>query len=362
MSKGNFVSEWFGHRLFPEVRAGSLNLSDLREARCPFLSAVRGRDEPCVKSEPSQGVCTISAESNGPRQDWVVCPYRIFDSGILERVATDLFGPARGRLIVPAPILAEESVRDSVMAALDGGDSVLVYFDQKLGGEIQISATESSPQIAFDVTLVELEAGSSTPTLGRFGVLEIQTMDFHGSYRRAVANLRDGLRLHRAAFPSVLRENKHWLSDGIEGPNIANVFKRTFYQLMFKFELTQSSDCAGVALTLPVAVWESWRKFLGAPEVIRDPNGVSRISDSAGSRTGEQADALIYLFDLDFQSDSSPSPVTIEDVIHTSADVLARQAFDVAPSSMVENLHNELYPTLVRRLRRFWPIDFGVAE
>ena len=42
----------------------------------------------------------------------------------------------------------------------------------------------------------------------------------------------------------------------------------------------------------------------------------------------------------------------------TVGELVDRWARDEA----VEKLHNDLYPTLVRRLRLFWPIDFGVAE
>jgi hypothetical protein len=75
------------------------------------------------------------------------------------------------------------------------------------------------------------------PSVGRFGVLEIQTMDFHGSYGRAVGNLKDTPRMFPANFSVTLNSNQHLLSDRMEGSNIANVFKRTFYQIMFKFQL-----------------------------------------------------------------------------------------------------------------------------
>jgi hypothetical protein len=58
-------------------------------------------------------------------------------------------------------------------------------------------------------------------------------MDFHGSYRAAVTNLRDAHRLHGRKFPKELAQNQGWASEDVEGPNIANVFKRTFYQTLF---------------------------------------------------------------------------------------------------------------------------------
>jgi hypothetical protein len=108
--------------------------------------------------------------------------------------------------------------------------------------------------------------------IGRFGILEIQTMDFHGSYRAAVRNLRDGLRLHTANFPGTLQNNQQWRCEGIEGPNIANVFKRTFYQMMFKFQLGQHGRCSGCVLAIPEAVWESWQRHLGAPVLTPRPD------------------------------------------------------------------------------------------
>ena len=82
-----------------------------------------------------------------------------------------------------------------------------------------------------------------------------------------VRNLRDGLRLHPNTFPDTLQANKNWLSEGVEGPNIANVFKRTFYQMMFKFQLGKHPRCAGCVLAIPQSVWDSWQKHLGAPLV-----------------------------------------------------------------------------------------------
>ncbi len=69
-------------------------------------------------------------------------------------------------------------------------------------------------------------------------------MDFHGSYKKAVTNLRDALRLHKKGFADALRKDQAWAAEDIEGPNIANVFKRTFYQMMLKFE-TWRKRCSG---------------------------------------------------------------------------------------------------------------------
>lgn len=83
-------------------------------------------------------------------------------------------------------------------------------------------------------------------------------MDFHGSYRAAVDNLKDALRLHGTTFPDSLAANMKWAAEGVEGPNIANVFKRTFYQILLKFQLSGKGAAAGTVLAIPQAVWDSW--------------------------------------------------------------------------------------------------------
>lgn len=53
------------------------------------------------------------------------------------------------------------------------------YLQNKLGGEISVGATTHSPELSFDMTLVELvPTNGRSAGIGRFGVLEIQTMDF----------------------------------------------------------------------------------------------------------------------------------------------------------------------------------------
>src|ERR1035437_10269491 len=73
---GNFVSEYYGHRVHPVVSATSNALSDQAAERCPFISKAIGELHKCVKTGRSAGICTISAVSNGVRQDWLACPFR----------------------------------------------------------------------------------------------------------------------------------------------------------------------------------------------------------------------------------------------------------------------------------------------
>ena len=64
------------------------------------------------------------------------------------------------------------------------------------------------------------------------------------------------------AFHEALKANQGWLSEKVEGPNIANVFKRTFYQMMLKFQIGTQARCAGCALALPES---RVRVLLGSP-------------------------------------------------------------------------------------------------
>jgi hypothetical protein len=208
----NVLGEWFGHRVFPTVAATVEALADQQTHRCPFLSTATATTTACVKAAKSRGVCTVSSTSNGPRQDWLVCPYRAMDPSLIEDSARRLFGVERERKVVirAANTLAADSVRAELSAKLAAGSAVYVYMQDKFGGEVSLSSTTKSPELSFDVTLVELIAGVSVPTVGRYAILEVQTMDFHGSYSHAVANLSDALRLHAAGFHAQVRSHVDW--------------------------------------------------------------------------------------------------------------------------------------------------------
>jgi hypothetical protein len=89
---GNYVSEWFGHRVYPAVLSTPEALSDQRSERCPFLSQATGEARRCIKSEASKGICTINSASNRIRQDWLVCPYRALDPELVGNAVRQLFG------------------------------------------------------------------------------------------------------------------------------------------------------------------------------------------------------------------------------------------------------------------------------
>jgi hypothetical protein len=358
------IAEWFGHRIFPTVSHGDNPIDDQRSGRCPFLTETLKQSTLCVKAENSRGVCTISASSNGPRQDWLVCPYRALDEGLLADIVCRLYGiaPLDPVLIRPVVTLGEESGRLEVLNAVHGPDRVFVYFQDKLGGEISLSKTGASPELSFDITVIELLpadptglwTGADPPvTVGKYGVIELQTTDTHGSYSHAVKALASALDLHGGSFSDQLSKNPEWAGRKVEGPNISNVFKRTFYQIAFKFQVTKRDTSVGCALALPQPVWDSWQPFLGAPGLHEHPDGTWRLLDD---RTSQPSD-WIYVFDIDTEPGSGgrPAPIRVNVVIGTDAATLSRAAFEVAPAKAVAHggEHDAVAEAITRRLGRY---------
>jgi hypothetical protein len=352
----NVLAEWFGHRVYPNVAATPGALADQQARRCPFLTTANEASTPCIKPPRSIGVCTISSTSNGPRQDWLVCPYRAMDPKLIEDAARRMFRVEAKRrvLIHAATTLSRESVREEVLATLASGGAAYVFMQDKFGGEVSLSATQRSPELSFDVTLVELLPGEATPTVGRYAIVEVQTMDFHGSYRHVVDNLNDALRLHASEFHDQVRTNVGWLSKQIEGPNIANVFKRTLYQMLLKFRLAGQGSCAGAALAIPAAVWDSWQRHLAAPVLAPASDGTFRL---AADKSEADNNAWIYVFDLDASSKTTPNPVVISKIISTDADAIAHYAFKAAPDAVLaEGGSGSLVMDVIRtRLAAWWP-------
>lgn len=355
---GNFVSEWFGHRVYPSVVSSADSLRDQQSEACPFLSAATQEPRTCIKANASKGVCTISTLAPAARQDWLVCPYRALSPEMIAAAIRQLFGLSAVQIpfAVPAVSLTKEAVRSDLANRLGTGQPVFVYFDAKMSGELSIPPTERSPEFAFDVTIVELELKDGLPHIGRFGILEIQTMDFHGSYRSAVRNLRDGLRLHPNDFPQTLRANPHWLSEEIEGPNIANVFKRTFYQMMFKFQLGAHDRCAGCVLAIPQSVWDSWQRHLGAPTLTLHSQGTFSLV-APGQALSDPPPAWIIVFEPDGAATTTPSPIRISKLIATDVPAMSYWALEVAPQAALANIDSGggMLMLMARRLKRLWP-------
>lgn len=362
----SFVSEWFGYRVYPLVADGAAALEAQSSRLCPFLTQITGDRTLCIKSAAASGICTISSRSNGPRQDWLVGPFRAFSPSILVAAADYLF-PGRLRsdpLILPAPTLRKGEVRSAIREKLLAGGKCIVYLQNKLGGEISLSRTERSPELSFDVTTVELALVDDQAAVDAFGILEVQTMDFHGSYRAVVKNLDDALRLHAAGFHKTLQQNQEWLRQGIEGPNIANVFKRTFYQMMLKFKIGASDACTGCLLALPKSVWESWQRHLGGPDLAPTESGPYRLT-VPGQPLPASPKTWIIVFDIDSQPSNGPSPIVLDKVIATSAEALAYYAFEVAPSAAVSagGPTASIASQVRRRLAEFWPeLATGLAS
>ena len=110
------IAEWFGHRVFPLVDASPNALNQQKSELCPFLSDTLAQPKPCVKKPNSRGVCTISASSNGPRQDWLVCPYRALDYDLLASMVRRLYQVSEEipLLIRPAKALEAPEIKQEV--------------------------------------------------------------------------------------------------------------------------------------------------------------------------------------------------------------------------------------------------------
>jgi len=289
-----------------------------------------------------------------------VCPYRALDDDLLTGVIQRLYSlPAVTPVMIrPARALSDPAARAETLRAAQPNDPrrVFIYFQDFLGGEIGLSGTPASPEISFDITVVELLAAEpDLIQLGKYGIIELQTTDTHGSYMHAVAALRNALDLHGEQFPQNLAQNPEWAGRRMEGPNISNVFKRTFYQIAFKFQVTKRDTSAGCVLALPQPVWDSWQPFLGAPELHEQPDGTWRLLDDDEAHPTD----WIYVFDVDYvpAPHGRPAPLAVRLVIGTDAATLSRAAFDIAPARAVEYASgtDAVVSAIVRRLGSFIP-------
>src|SRR5579859_2230524 len=356
---GNHISEWLGHRIYPTVKLDVSTFTASDFGSCPFLTEALGQKTNCVKSENSFGVCSVSSVSNGLIQDWLVCPYRVVSSDIVRRACQLIFGQtAAEKQPKPVTLLKAETELSKFRQQVMEQGTGYVFFQDKLGGEISVIATPRSPEMSFDITFAEIVPSAAGFTVARYGILEVQTMDFHGPYKRAVQNLKDALRLHGESFAEYLHKNMQWSAEKVEGPNIANVFKRTFYQVLLKFQLSGRGAAAGTILAIPQSVWDSWQPFLGAPEIEQVAEGLYRlrvtdpIPESAGS-----TNAHILVFDLDSSAGTAISPVQLKMDIQVTAEQLSHHAFKVVPAGMLESLSksDSILARIKMRLANSWP-------
>ncbi len=76
-------------------------------------------------------------------------------------------------MVVPAPTLAGRAVQRRMKLAIRAGETVAVYLQEKLGGEISIPRTDRSPEFSFDITLAHLRETKGEVRVERYGILEI---------------------------------------------------------------------------------------------------------------------------------------------------------------------------------------------
>ena len=351
MSKlpSNFLSEWYGVRLYPtSAGAGSEHALNLfRTQQCPFLSRALERATTCIKNRNSRGVCTITTTKDEKR-DWIVCPYRVLEPHIIHDVTRKIFSDVRENVQVFPVVHLEEEERRSEILRIGASETIYLYFQDKLGGEINLSKSSETPELSFDITILECIVEDEWLVLLRYGLFEVQTMDFHGSYRHAVKALENAIDLHSCDFEQQLKKNLDWAGRKIEGPNIANVFKRTVYQLILKFELAGRDRCAGVVLGLPQAVWQSWSPHFGG----------LKWADNRPKKTEKAATSLpnswILVFKPRKQPDSPHWQIAVSQEFQLSGRDLVQRAFEIVPSILSTEALPKLSEAIVQRTKKLY--------
>lgn len=355
--RGNFISEWFGHRTYPIATRAEQAYRDQVAERCPFLSEVTGEMTECVKGPNNKGTCTINGRSNGPRQEWLACPNRALDPRMISKAAHRLFDVADEStiMLVGATALEKPEIRSKFANWVRDGNFGVIYLANPVGGEIKLPATPLSPSFLFDSTLVEITYDEGHFYLGRYAIFELQTMDPHGSYKHALTNLKRAIRLHEREFPEEVDRHHEWLSEKVEGPNLSNVFKRTFYQMMFKFQLTGHRHCAGCVFAVPEPVWDSWQKHLGGPALKNLGGGDFELIEPDREKP-ITSKTWIYVFDVDTTSTETPQPIVVRKVVSTDADALSYYALKVAPQHALApgGSADRLLANIHSRLMQWW--------
>ncbi len=259
-------------------------------------------------------------------------------------------------MLVAATAIDKPAIRNKLTTWIHDGNTGVVYLANPLGGEIKLPATEHSPSFLFDSTLVEVTYDKGHYYLGRYAIFELQTMDPHGSYRHALEKLKGALRLHERHFPDEIDRHHEWLSERIEGPNISNVFKRTFYQMMFKFQLARHRFCAGCVFAVPEPVWDSWQRHLGRP-ALKDIGGGDFELIQSGRKEPITSRTWIYVFDIDTASTETPQPIVVKRIVATDAEALSHFALKVAPEYALApgGSADRLLANIHARLVRWWP-------
>ena len=125
---------------------------------------------------------------------------------------------------------------------------------------------------------------------------------------------------------------------------------------MFKFGFGYNESCAGTALAIPESVWDSWQRFLGAPQLQDAGDGTSTLR-SPGETEPRKIPAWIYVFDFDAAAGVTPSPIRIKKIISVTPEALSHYALREAPRAASVQLSSDagIYATLRRRIHAYWP-------
>lgn len=348
----------------PGVPAGGIEPTSPARSADQYLSLPDSRTippRPLRESGYLQRCMYVSTIADQKRYDWLVCPNRALDPSFMSQAARHIFRYEHDEVLhfIAAPTLVNEETRDLIRLSLQRNERVLIYFQEKLGGELSISKTDASPELSFDWTLIEIRNIMPVLSLGKFGVLEVQTMDFHGSYKHAVSEVRQLLAADPEQFHAKLSTpaGRQALSKKMEGPNISNVFKRTFYQMVYKFQIGDHEDCAGCGFVIPLPVWESWRRHLGNPTLQPRPDGTYSLESPRVSRDRGGQHAWIFVFSLSDTPTESRRTITPWRIIRTDAETLIDLALVVSPyfATQTGGPVDKLKENASLRIARLWP-------
>lgn len=352
--KGNFIAEWFGYRVWDKVDT-ALQTHDLRTStECPFLSKAIGHTKTCIKTgkgERPTGVCTISSDANGSRQDWLACPYRTLDEEftLIKEAVHLLYGVPRDAdvLILSGEAIKQESYQKLLCDAINSGiRRAFIFLADKMGGEVDIPETTHTPGTKVDVSIIEVLSVGADGVPDKYGKhlhYEIQTADFHGSPLHAVREIEElAARANTPqAFYDELSADIQRCGIGVEGPNKSNIFKRTFYQAVLKIQFAQQQDdCAGFVLVIPTAVWESWKKHLGKPDMPAQ-NGITALARNQEEREAIMASTKAWIFVFEIEDaqplDGHPRPLKIVQRVGVTTEMLTHFAFEKVGQAALSN-------------------------
>lgn len=375
----NYVAEWFGHIVWPAEKTDSsaAAIANQTGERCPFLSSATADEVLCTKKAREDGLefrtgfCTASSPSTGIREDWLACPWRVFDEPftLITDAIRRIYGIPSEEDVLAFPVTRFGSSRvQAAVEALNNPDAgaprVFAFSSNPptLGGEVDIPETDRSPGNKVDVSIFEVlgtEAGG--PHIGRSAIFEIQTADFHGSPLHAIRHLRRlGPPGGAAHYHAAIAANAVALGERVEGPNKANIFKRTIYQMILKIQMAKDEGCAGFAVVLPEPVWRSWERHLGQPVLVPDEDDTDVVRMRApdaddGDGLVEPEPAWILVFRIDRESPDSPKPLKIVKRIATDSAALIHYTFDAAPEAAIEGGAMAAFTSTFRgRLIRYW--------